>query len=436
MSSAPGLAPRFAAWRILHDVRRGVPLDGALDRGLVGLEDADRRLAHEIAAGVFRHRADLDEALGGAVDRGLSSVRPDTLDILRVGAFQLRHLDRIPPHAAVQTTVAVAKRLGGDRVAAFVNAVLRRVPRTPPAVAAPPADDPVAGLARSASHPAWLVERWHRQFGAEATAALLQWNNQKAPLVVQPGRLGLAELERMFADAGIATRPAPLGAGLIVEGSAPTRLPGFRAGAFVVQDPAQMLVTRYLAPDRGGLLVDACAAPGGKTVALAAQTRWVLAADLRRTRTARLVETVQRAGSANVSIVVADARHLPVRQADAVFLDVPCLGTGTFARNPDARWRVSAAALVSLVSQASEFLSASAEVVRPGGLLLFATCSLEPEENQLQIDRFLARDSRFRREPTDIMPADYLSPEGDLLILPHRHGMDGAYAARLRRIAG
>lgn len=432
--STPGLAPRFAAWRILHDVRRGVPFDHALDRGLTGLEDPDRGLAHEIAAGVFRHRADLDSALGDAVDRGLASVRPDTLDVLRVGAFQLRHLDRIPAHAAVQTTVAVAKRLGGDRVAAFVNAVLRRIPRTDPAPEPAANADPIGALANATSHPRWLVERWYRAFGAEAAALLLAWNNRRPPLVVQPGRLPLPELRRMFDEGGVTTHPAPAEAGLVVEASKPTRLPGFLAGAFLVQDAAQRLVTRFLAPDPGSVVFDACAAPGGKTVALAETARRVIAADRRRPRVAKLLDTVQRVGSANVSVIAADARHLPIRSVDAVFLDVPCLGTGTLARNPDARWRISAAALATLVQQAAEFLTAAADAVRPGGLLLFATCSLEPEENQAQIASFLARDPRFQREPSETVPAEYRSPEGDLVIEPHRHGMDGAYAARLRRV--
>jgi 16S rRNA (cytosine967-C5)-methyltransferase len=133
--------------------------------------------------------------------------------------------------------------------------------------------------------------------------------------------------------------------------------------------------------------------------------------------------------------VLADAMRPPVREADAVVLDVPCLGTGTFARKPDARWRVTDAALQHLATQAAGFLEVAAEIVTPGGLLLFATCSLEPEENQHQIDGFLARDGRFRREPSAAVPDEFLTPSGDLMILPQRHGMDGAYAARLRRVA-
>jgi len=184
----------------------------------------------------------------------------------------------------------------------------------------------------------------------------------------------------------------------------------------------------------GGAVFDPCAAPGGKAVALSHGARLLIAADRRAGRARRLRENLDRAGGDHVAVLVADAAAPPVRPCDTVLLDVPCLGTGTFARHPDARWRVTAAALDALAAQAARLLSAQAEIVRPGGLLVFATCSLEPEENELQVEAFLAADPRFRREPS-AFPAELLTPAGDLLLLPQRHGTDGAYAARLRRVA-
>jgi 16S rRNA (cytosine967-C5)-methyltransferase len=219
----------------------------------------------------------------------------------------------------------------------------------------------------------------------------------------------------------------------VVTGRRPQELPGFAAGSCFVQDPAQAMVARYFDLPPGETLLDACAAPGGKAIALSARAGLLAAADLRPARARRLRENLVRAGCLRSAVVVADARTPPFRSVDAVLLDAPCLGTGTFARHPDARWRVSIDALAELAGEATRLLAALAEVVRPGGLLFFSTCSLEPEENEVQIEAFLARDRRYRREPSDTVPAGLLTPSGDLLLLPQRHATDGAYAARLRR---
>jgi 16S rRNA (cytosine967-C5)-methyltransferase len=179
---------------------------------------------------------------------------------------------------------------------------------------------------------------------------------------------------------------------------------------------------------------DACAAPGGKTIALGRGTRRIVAADDSRARVRRLAQNLERAGSGHEYPVVADARRPPVRTVSAVVLDAPCLGTGTFARHPDARWRVTPEALATLERRQRELLDAAATAVAPGGLLVYATCSLEPEENQQQVDAFLDRHPEFGRERNEIFPGALTSPEGDLMILPQRHQMDGAFAARLRRV--
>jgi 16S rRNA (cytosine967-C5)-methyltransferase len=253
--------------------------------------------------------------------------------------------------------------------------------------------------------------------------------------VLQPAGWTLDALEVALGRAGVPHHRLPQDAGIAVEVSRPTDLPGFAEGGFYVQDPAQALVARSFDLPSGGLVYDACAAPGGKSLALGRSARLVIAADRQRLRLRRLRENIQRAGGGAVLPVLADALRPPVRGADAVVLDVPCLGTGTFARRPDARWRVTEVALQHLATQAAGFLEAAAEIVIPGGLLLFATCSLEPEENQHQVDRFLGRDGRFRREPSAAVPGAFLTASGDLMILPQRHAMDGAFAARLRRVA-
>jgi 16S rRNA (cytosine967-C5)-methyltransferase len=419
--SLTGLASRRAAWRVLDAVREGTPFEVALAEALADLSGPDRRLAHELAAGTMRSAGVLDLAIAPYVTRGLESVTPSIRELLRLGAYQLTALDRIPPHAAVNTSVALARESSHPKAAPFVNAVLRRVADGAPRV--------VPGRG---SHPGWLVTRWTRQFGSAETARLLGWNDTRPRLVIQPARWSLDQLEGAWRQAGLEYEVAAFGAGLMPEASRPQDLPGFHEGGFIVQDAAQALVVRFCGLDAGSTVYDACAAPGGKSIALGREARMVLAADRNLRRVRRLQENLQRAGSGREFACVADAETPPVRPVDAAILDAPCLGTGVLARHPDARWRVRPEAIGRLVSQAARLLQGVAETVRPGGLLCFSTCSLEPEENEMQIDKFLSARPDFRRE-SGPAPAELLSPAGDLRILPQRHGMDGAYAARLRR---
>ena len=437
---SPGLAPRTAAWRVLHDLRRGVRFDQALNRALGGLSENDRSLAHELAAGVLRHRTALDQALTPQLTGGTARVRDDLLDILRLGAYQLLYLDRVPRHAAVDTAVTLGRRFGGARVGGFINAVLRKVAEQRDRgaegqrVRAEPGAN-ASELAALHSHPEWLVSRWVDRFGEDETEGLLRANNRRPPLVLQPARWSEGAVISSLDAAGIHWSPAPFGAGLVVAGVRPRDLPGYATGAWYVQDPSQALVIRYGSLPRGELIYDACAAPGGKALALSGPgAGLVLAADLRPARTRRLRENLNRAASGPFLVVAADARFPPIRRCDASLLDVPCSGTGVLARNPDARWRLTAPGLAAMAAQAAVMLRAVAAVIRKGGLLVFATCSLEPEENEMQVAAFL-EEERFRREPPlDAVPAELLTAAGDLFLLPHRHGTDGAYAARLRKV--
>lgn len=431
MTQGNGLAPRRAALKVLAQVREGRRFEAALDRAVKRLGEADRRLAHEMAAGVLRRRRSLDARLTPLVPRGWTKVAPALQDLLRLGAFQLTALDRVPAHAAVDTSVALAKETGGARAGGFVNAVLRRLGTTP--APAPRSGSAAVRLAEQYSHPLWLVERWLARFGPEDTERLLVWNNSRPRLVLQPAREETRELESRWRAAGITVEPAPYGAGLMTDRSRPRDLPGYAEGGFIVQDPAQALLAWFADLPPGTLLYDAGAAPGGKTITFGRAAGTVLAADRSRSRVRRLAENLRRAGSGREHPVVADARHPPVRPMEVVLLDAPCLGTGTFARHPDARDRVSPEALASLEHLQGELLEGVAGAVAPGGLLLYSTCSLEPEENQRQVERFLAAHPDFHREPSETFPPALQSPEGDLMILPQRDHTDGAFAARLRR---
>lgn len=410
-----------------------MPFDAALDRGLGGLPEVDRRLTHELAAGVLRHQGSLDALLSAFVPRGLASVQAIVLDILRIGAYQLHHLERVPAHAAVATSVALVRETAGERVTGFANAVLRRVADAPRDRPQDEAATTVAGLAAHWSHPDWLVGRWLDRFGRDATERLLEWNNTHPALVVQPARDDTDTLEARFDAANVPGFPAPFGAGIVVGETRPELLPGFTEGAFYVQDPAQALVLRFAAFPAGATVYDACAAPGGKTLGLARRAGAVVAGDASRRRILRLCDNIARAGRGNAFPVVADALHPPIASTSAYLLDAPCLGTGTFARHPDARLRVHPEALQRIAREQAALLDAAATRIAPGGVLCYATCSLEPEEDEEQVGAFLDRHPQFSRQPSAGFPVELLTSEGDLLILPQRDGMDGAYAARLVR---
>lgn len=424
--AAAATAARRAALQVLAGCRRGQMFEPAFEAAAGTLAERDRRLAHELAAGVLRRQTELDRALAPLVTRDWEKVPPALRDILRLGAYQLRALDRVPPHAAVATSVALARQAQGERASGFVNAVLRKL------AANPSLPDDESG-STSSTHPTWLLDRWRARFGPENTAALVEWNDTRPRLAVQPARTSLPELVARWRDQGVQVTPAPYDAGVYVDARRPDQLEGFEEGAFLVQDPAQALVARY-AGVGDTLAYDACAAPGGKTLALSHQGTRVVAGDKSRLRVTRLRHNLARAGRGAEWALVADAAHPPIREVAAVLLDAPCLGTGTFARHPDARWRVDPGGLEQLVEQQRALLDAVASIVRPGGMLVYATCSLEPEENACQVEAFLGRHPEFQREPNRDLPPDLLTPAGDLAILPFKHRMDGAFAARLRRI--
>ncbi|HEX9346107.1 MAG TPA: RsmB/NOP family class I SAM-dependent RNA methyltransferase, partial [Gemmatimonadales bacterium] len=243
--------------------------------------------------------------------------------------------------------------------------------------------------------------------------------------------------------AGFLAADAPFGAGLEIRtpeppGPRPQSLPGFTEGAFIVQDPAHALVARFAAIPRGERVYDACAAPGGKAVALEARGARILAGDARHERMGRLADTTRRAG-VEIRCVAADLEAAPIGPGgvDAVLVDAPCSATGTMRRHPDARWRLDPAVFARAASRQARLLAAAAPLVRRGGLLVYATCSLEPEENERIVEDFLTGNPEFVRAPRGdaSLPAELLTEAGDFQTLPQRHGIDGAYAARLVRVS-
>jgi 16S rRNA (cytosine967-C5)-methyltransferase len=406
-------------------VRAGAPLTDARDRHLLGLAERDRRLAYELSAGVLRQQRELDDALD------LERVDPRLHDVLRLGAYQLRHLTRVPAHAAVSTSVELARDTVGEGSTGYVNQALRKLTRT---------RSSVSGIRQS--HPDWLVKRWAHRFGHAETTRLIEWNDAKPDLILQPARWDHGSLRSKLREAGIEAADAPFDAGIQIRGIAatkyriPSNLPGFTEGAFIVQDPAHSLVARFAAIPRGHFVYDACAAPGGKAVALEARGARVLAGDVRHERMGRLADTTRRAG-VEIRCVAADLEAAPIRPAGvaAVLVDAPCSATGTMRRHPDARWRLEPTIFPRAAARQARLLAAAAPLVRPGGLLIYATCSLEPEENESVVESFLTQHPEFRRAPSadGAVPDELLTPAGDFQSLPQRHGIDGAYAARLVR---
>jgi 16S rRNA (cytosine967-C5)-methyltransferase len=437
-AGAPTDARRAAA-ELCADLRRGEMLDPAYELRAAALDARDRRWLQELVYGMLRRRAALDAVIAPRVTGGLGRLDPDVVDLLRLGADQLLHMNSVPAYAAVAQTVELVKQRHGMGAARLANAVLRRIDRERDALGLETPADPVEALALRESHPRWLVARWVARWGADETARLLASNNAEPPTVLRPYGVVREQLEAVLEAAGVTTRECPLVPTSLELASGPalTELGAYRQGQFFVQDPGATLVTEYASIPAGARVADLCAAPGGKALELARTAAIVLACDRSPARTPRLAQNARRVGAANVFPVVADARSPAVRDVDAVLLDVPCSGTGTFRRHPDARWRLKPSDLAVMGALQRALLRAAAAVVRPGGLLIYSTCSLEPEENDAQIESFLADAAgRWTLEPppAGAVPASVLDA-GRLRVLPQRHGVDGAFAARLRRAA-
>ncbi len=437
----PGLAPRRAAlWllgRILDD---NLPLDRALEAGqakegpLAGLADRDRAFARSIVMACLRHLGQIDALLKRFQQRPLPRRAGPTRHILRLGAAQILFLGTAP-HAAVASAMELATR---DRHARhfknLVNALLRRIARE--------GEETLTTLDDAArlNTPDWLWQGWVSCYG-EARAREIA----AAHLTEPPLDLTLRDpaIQSRYA-AALEAAPLPFGGLRRKGGGAITTLPGFDAGDWWVQDIAASLPAHLLGDVKGKQVLDLCAAPGGKTAQLCAAGAQVTALERAAARVARLRENLARLGFA-ADIVTADATEWrPAQPFTHILLDAPCSATGTIRRHPDIPWRRSGDEIATLTSLQDRLLAAAAEMLAPGGVLVYCTCSLEPREGEERIANFLALQTDFTRQPVTVGElgtfedaGKAITPAGDLRTLPclwpDRGGMDGFYAARLSR---
>lgn len=352
---------------------------------------------------------------------GLGRLDAEVLEVLRLGAHQLFAME-VPAFAAISSSVELARAVGVGRASGLVNAVLRALDREGLSEAhfPDPSTDPAGWLSTWGSHPRWLVERWLARWSFEEVEALVEADNRVPETFLVPFDDDLEAAAAALGTEGIETEPEPRSRTLrLVRGRVRAALEVY---PLFVQDPAAALVVAYASIPEGAMVADLCSAPGGKGLSAARRARYVLAADPSAPRLELVRDNARRLG-ARMGVVRAVAEAPPVRAADVVLVDAPCTGTGTLRRHPDARWRLTPEAPASMAGVQARILRGAATAVRPGGHLVYSTCTLEPEENAEVIDRFLGETPGFVPAP----------PGEPLEVLPQRSGWDGAWAMRMRK---
>jgi len=453
------------ARRLALDVLRRVEDDGAYaDVALAAalaasdLDARDRAFAARLVYGTLAWRGRLDWHLGQLATRPPEALDPPVRRVLRLGLYQIVLLDRVPAHAAVATSVDLAKDVA-PAAAGLVNAVLRRATRERATLPLPDPSDPARHLAVAYSHPEWLVARWLEMLGPEETPLLLAADNEAAPTVLR-ARQGTRD--RLIADLraqGIAAAPGRWAPdAVVVEAAAPQILAGWRRGDFTVQSEASQLVALLVDPPPGARVLDACAAPGGKTThlaELAGDGALVVALERHPRRAVTVAATARRLGVAvdgpdgaggaaarglGVATLAADARQPPLALAtrfDRILVDAPCTGLGTLRAHPEVRWSRTADDVRRLADLQLAILDGVTPLLAPGGVLVYATCTISREENEDLVARWLAAHGDVEREHAAAhLPsaaASLVDAAGALRTFPHRHGLDGFYAVRVRR---
>ncbi|HMM20468.1 MAG TPA: 16S rRNA (cytosine(967)-C(5))-methyltransferase RsmB [Selenomonadales bacterium] len=415
----------------------------AKELGRQKLSDQDRRFVTELVYGTVKAGQTLDWMLSQYSSRPAAKIPPVIRNVLRMGLYQIFFLSRVPPSAACNQAVELAKKFGHAGTVKFVNAILRSAVRSPEKIAFPDRDKQLSQyLALKYFHPEWLVSRWLGRLGPDECEALCRINNETPPLSLRTNTLKISReelLERLTAEgvAGEASRWTPEGI-VCREYPALAELHSLREGLFQVQDESSMLVGHVVAPRPGEFILDACGAPGGKSTHLAAlmENRGrVVSTDIYDHKLKLTGENAARLGISIIETRAADAAKLDALyagQADRVLVDAPCSGLGVLRRKPDSRWRKTAAMLRDLPKLQSAILASAAACVKPGGVLVYSTCTTEPEENEEVVGAFLAAQPEFTLDRTGQFLPDKRS-EDMVQLWPHRDGVDGFFIARLTR---
>ncbi len=442
--------PRQLALLALREIyRRNAYTDIALDRILsqTDLSRRDRGLLTELVYGIVRRQRSLDALINQLGTKNAQQQPPDLRIILQIGLYQLRYLTQVPPSAAVNTSVELAKENGFKRLAGVVNGLLRQYIRLAAQNAEPLdlPDDPVQRLGILHSFPDWLIELWLAQWRTSETEALCTWFNQTPTidLRVNPLQTSLEAVELAFSQANISvSRVAHLPQALrLGEGTRTIQqLPGFKEGWWSVQDSSAQLVTHLLDPQPGEVIIDACAAPGGKTTHIAeliGDRGKIWACDKYAKRLHKLQENAQRLQLHAIQILPGDSRNLPqfIQMADRVLLDAPCSGLGTLHRRPDIRWQQTPNKIQDLAILQAEILEQSATWVKAQGVLVYATCTLNPLENERVVQAFLETHPDWNLEPppANSPAATFATSQGWIKVLPYQHHMDGFFMVKLKR---